>query len=188
MCDAEPLLLCHTWRLWKSLRSPLHNHSGLSQGCLAKTGLGENTERTRRHDWSLVSLRWRKSLSQSKTQTRRGRDTFLTSLFTDSWNVLKPWLLPVCQQRTQQDAFLLTSSCPFKFSPYFYYMPFLFHSFAGWGWGNLNSEATYSSCRAVVVALIKNPNWNKGQPAEALQPRLHGEKEKRNTSSYFSLH
>lgn len=44
------------------------------------------------------------------------------------------------------------------------------------------------SCRAVVVALIKNPNWNKGQPAEALQPRLHGEKEKRNTSSYFSLH
>lgn len=147
--------------------------------------------RTRRYDWNkcMVSLRWRKSLSQSKIQTGQGRGTFLTCLFTDSSNVLKPGLLLVCQQRTEQ-----TQLC----SPHLSLQtptlsrPFLFHSFALWGWGKLKFRShSEPSCRAVVVALIKSPNWNKSQPAEALQPRLHwlhGEKEKKDLSSYFSLH
>lgn len=93
---------------------------------------------------------------------------FLIFLFIDSWNVLKPWLLPVCQQWTKQ-----THSCPphLPLQMLTLFRPFLSHSFAAWGWGKLKFRShSDSSCRAVVVALIKNPNWNKSQPAQALQP------------------
>lgn len=77
------------------------------------------------------------------------------------------------------DTFLPTSTR-------FYYIPFLFHSFAVWGWGKLKFRShSDPSCRAVVGALIKNPKWNRSQLAEALQPRFTGKK-KKNVSSYFS--
>lgn len=98
-CDAEPLLLCLTWRLWKKLRNPLHNHSGLPQGCSSRTRV-ETQRKTAGMSGKSEWYPWDEGKASANPKQNRARQEHM-SKFAFHWLLKCPHGCCLCASRAQ---------------------------------------------------------------------------------------